>query len=197
MDRKGVEGEGRGGGAVLIPVMIFCHYVTDGGAAGPCQMANSVRSRIRSGLQVPGNIRRAEHFVHFLRRFLDHMKRRMEVQAVQQESPRNFLDRLQAEVGIDGQISYHPPPPPPFSQPHTHIPVLTQSRVLRCCILIKPSRTNRSLDVAVIASFEASDACHASYLLLNADSIYIHSWDFMGFGYLLIKPDRQFSRPPV
>jgi uncharacterized protein involved in type VI secretion and phage assembly len=54
-------------------------------------------------VQVPGNIRRAEHFVHFLRRLLEHMRRRMEVQAVHQESPRNFLDRLQAEVGIDGE----------------------------------------------------------------------------------------------
>ena len=28
----------------------------------------------------------------------------MEVQAVHQESPRTFLDRLQAEVGIDGPL---------------------------------------------------------------------------------------------
>lgn len=70
----------------------------------------------RSIPQVPGNIRRAEHFVHFLRRLLEHMRRRMEVQAVHQESPRNFLDRLQAEVGIDGQPSQPPPshvPPTP------------------------------------------------------------------------------------
>ena len=53
-------------------------------------------------LQVPGNIRRAEHFVHFLTRFLEFMRRRMDVQAVEQESPRNFLDRLAAEVAIDG-----------------------------------------------------------------------------------------------
>ena len=58
----------------------------------------------RQDLQVPGNIRRAEHFVHFLRRLLEHMRRRMEVQVVHQESPRTFLDRLQAEVGIDGSL---------------------------------------------------------------------------------------------
>ena len=53
--------------------------------------------------QVPGSIRRAEHFVHFLRRFLEFMRRRMSVQAVEQENPRAFLDRLQESVAIEGQ----------------------------------------------------------------------------------------------
>lgn len=53
-------------------------------------------------MQVPGNIRRAEHFVHFLTRFVEFMRRRMDVQAVEQENPRNFLDRLANEVAIDG-----------------------------------------------------------------------------------------------
>lgn len=33
------------------------------------------------------------------------MRKRMDVQAVEQESPRNFLDRLAAEVAIDGEES--------------------------------------------------------------------------------------------
>lgn len=63
-------------------------------------------------MQVPGNIRRAEHFVHFLLRFLEFVRRRMNVQAVTQESPRNFLDQLQEAVAIDGQpLSFSPVSP--------------------------------------------------------------------------------------
>lgn len=57
-------------------------------------------------MQVPGNIRRAEHFVHFLRRFLEFLRKRMNVQAVEQESPKVFLERLAEEVAIDGE-SHH------------------------------------------------------------------------------------------
>ena len=41
--------------------------------------------------------------MHFLTRFVEFMRRRMDVHAVEQESPRNFLDRLAAEVAIDGE----------------------------------------------------------------------------------------------
>ena len=35
------------------------------------------------------------------------MRRRMDVHAVEQESPKNFLDRLAAEVAIDGDTLMH------------------------------------------------------------------------------------------
>ena len=54
--------------------------------------------------QVPGNIRRAEHFLAFLRRFIAYLKKRMEVQQVESETPSSFLGHLQAQVAIDGAL---------------------------------------------------------------------------------------------
>ncbi|KAJ3190371.1 hypothetical protein HDU85_000667 [Gaertneriomyces sp. JEL0708] len=48
---------------------------------------------------VPGNIRRAEHFVAFLRRFVEYLKTRMRVLHVVAESPTGFLRHV-AEVGF-------------------------------------------------------------------------------------------------
>ncbi|KAK9840775.1 hypothetical protein WJX81_004020 [Elliptochloris bilobata] len=52
---------------------------------------------------VPGNIRRAEHFCVFLRRFVEYLKQRMTVQAVEQESPTTFLAQLTERMQIDGK----------------------------------------------------------------------------------------------
>jgi DNA excision repair protein ERCC-2 len=43
---------------------------------------------------VPGNIRRAEHFVAFLKRFIEYLKTRMKVLYVIQETPPSFLAHL-------------------------------------------------------------------------------------------------------
>ena len=43
---------------------------------------------------VPGNIRRAEHFVAFLKRFIEYLKTRMKVLYVIQETPPSFLTHL-------------------------------------------------------------------------------------------------------
>ena len=51
---------------------------------------------------MPGNIRRAEHFCTFLRRFVEYLKQRMTVQAVEQESPTTFLAQLTERMAIDG-----------------------------------------------------------------------------------------------
>ena len=40
---------------------------------------------------VPGNIRKGEHFIAFMRRFVEYMKTRLRVQHVVQESPAGFL----------------------------------------------------------------------------------------------------------
>ncbi|KAF4530161.1 hypothetical protein B566_EDAN001418 [Ephemera danica] len=50
---------------------------------------------------VPGNIRDAEHFVGFLRRFVEYLKTRLRVQHVVQESPAGFLKDVQQKVCIE------------------------------------------------------------------------------------------------
>lgn len=52
---------------------------------------------------VPGNIRRAEHFVAFLRRFVEYLKMRMRATVVEQETPSAFLAHLQRTAAIDGK----------------------------------------------------------------------------------------------
>ena len=52
---------------------------------------------------VPGNIRRAEHFVSFLQRFLAFLNKRMDIRTVTIEDPTSFLTSLQEEVSIDGK----------------------------------------------------------------------------------------------
>ncbi|XP_033210261.1 general transcription and DNA repair factor IIH helicase subunit XPD [Belonocnema kinseyi] len=50
---------------------------------------------------VPGNIRSAEHFVSFLKRFVEYLKTRLRVQHVVQESPASFLRDIQNKVCIE------------------------------------------------------------------------------------------------
>ncbi|CAK9826193.1 General transcription and DNA repair factor IIH helicase subunit XPD [Anthophora retusa] len=50
---------------------------------------------------VPGNIRNAEHFVSFLKRFVEYLKTRLRVQHVVQESSAAFLRDVQAKVSIE------------------------------------------------------------------------------------------------
>lgn len=50
---------------------------------------------------IPGNIRNAEHFVNFLKRFLEYVKMRMRVEHVVQESPASFLKDIHQKVYID------------------------------------------------------------------------------------------------
>lgn len=52
---------------------------------------------------VPGNIRRAEHFLAFLQRFLRFLRKRLEVRVVMQEEPLAFLEKLQEEVAIEAK----------------------------------------------------------------------------------------------
>ena len=52
---------------------------------------------------VPGNIRRAEHFVAFMQRFLAFLRKKMDVGMVVIEDPKMFLRNLEQEVAIDGK----------------------------------------------------------------------------------------------
>jgi hypothetical protein len=53
-------------------------------------------------VQVPGNIRRAEHFCSFLRQLVSYMRERISVQAVEQEGCTAFLAALQEQMSVDG-----------------------------------------------------------------------------------------------
>ena len=50
---------------------------------------------------VPGNIRRAEHFVAFLKRFIEYLKTRMKVLYTIQETPPSFLNHLKELTFIE------------------------------------------------------------------------------------------------
>jgi DNA excision repair protein ERCC-2 len=52
---------------------------------------------------VPGNIRRAEHFVAFLRRLVAYFSQRLRARAVEQQSPAAFLAHLQSALGVDAR----------------------------------------------------------------------------------------------
>jgi DNA excision repair protein ERCC-2 len=57
---------------------------------------------------VPGNIRRAEHFVAFLRRFIEYLKTRMRVMHVVAESPVSFLQHVKELTFIERKpLRYH------------------------------------------------------------------------------------------
>ncbi|KAL5792951.1 hypothetical protein ACOSP7_001545 [Xanthoceras sorbifolium] len=50
---------------------------------------------------VPGNIRRAEHFVHVLHRLVLYLRGRLETENVEKEGPVNFVASINAHAGID------------------------------------------------------------------------------------------------
>lgn len=50
---------------------------------------------------VPGNIRRAEHFIAFLKRFIEYLKTRMKVRQVISETPPSFLAHLKETTFIE------------------------------------------------------------------------------------------------
>ena len=53
--------------------------------------------------QVPGNIRRAEHFVAFLKRFVHFLKTKMDVNEVTTVSPQGFLGEISERMNIDSE----------------------------------------------------------------------------------------------
>ncbi|XP_022727975.1 DNA repair helicase XPD isoform X2 [Durio zibethinus] len=50
---------------------------------------------------VPGNIRRAEHFLHVLRRLVQYLRGRLETENVEKESPVGFVASISSHAGID------------------------------------------------------------------------------------------------
>lgn len=64
-------------------------------------MANPVLPDEILNEAVPGNIRRAEHFIAFLRRFIEYVRARLRVQHVVSESPLAFLQHLRETTLIE------------------------------------------------------------------------------------------------
>ncbi|CAN3363540.1 general transcription and DNA repair factor IIH helicase subunit XPD/Rad3p [Diutina catenulata] len=64
-------------------------------------MANPVLPQDLLEDAVPGNIRKAEHFISFLKRFIEYLKTRMKVLHVISETPLSFLQHLKELTFID------------------------------------------------------------------------------------------------
>merc|ERR1712240_391634 len=64
-------------------------------------LANPVLPQHILNEAVPGSIRKGEHFVAFLKRFIEYVKLRLRVQHVVQESPAGFLTDIQKKVCIE------------------------------------------------------------------------------------------------
>lgn len=65
------------------------------------QLANPVLPNEILDEAVPGNIRQAEHFIAFMRRFVEYLKTRLRVQHVVSEMPPSFLQHLHQQVCIE------------------------------------------------------------------------------------------------
>lgn len=69
--------------------------------ANDAQLANPVLPDEILHEAVPGNIRKAEHFLSFLKRFVEYLKTRLRVQHVVSESPASFLKDTFSKVCIE------------------------------------------------------------------------------------------------
>ncbi|KAG2991388.1 General transcription and DNA repair factor IIH helicase subunit [Phytophthora cactorum] len=50
---------------------------------------------------IPGNIRRAEHFVAFMRRLIEYLRKRIRVRQVESETPQAFLHHLHQAINME------------------------------------------------------------------------------------------------
>ncbi|KAF0699638.1 Aste57867_9821 [Aphanomyces stellatus] len=50
---------------------------------------------------IPGNIRRAEHFLAFMRRVIEYLRTRIKVRQVESETPAAFLHTMQSAISVD------------------------------------------------------------------------------------------------
>lgn len=73
------------------------------GAEATQWLANPVLPQDILQEAVPGNIRRAEHYVAFMQRFLSFLRRKMDIQTVTIEDPTTFLKAVEQEVAIDSK----------------------------------------------------------------------------------------------
>eukprot|EP00903_Cladosiphon_okamuranus_P005999 g5919.t1 len=104
------SGLGRASGGVAGPTTA----AGGGGAAGPAGAAAEVVAAAADSIPanpalpadilqeaVPGNIRRAEHFVSFMRKIVEHFKTRVRAQSVESETPLAFVHRMQQITALE------------------------------------------------------------------------------------------------
>lgn len=71
------------------------------GAVGDAWLANPALPDDILREAVPGNIRKAEHFLHVLRRLVQYLEGRLETENVEKESPVGFVASIITHAGID------------------------------------------------------------------------------------------------
>lgn len=73
----------------------FFYIATDAWLANPALPDDILKEA------VPGNIRRAEHFIHVLRRLVQYLEGRLDTENVEKESPVSFVVSILNHAGID------------------------------------------------------------------------------------------------
>lgn len=73
----------------------FLYVATDAWLANPALPDDILKEA------VPGNIRRAEHFIHVLRRLVQYLEGRLDTENVEKESPVSFVVSILNHAGID------------------------------------------------------------------------------------------------
>jgi DNA excision repair protein ERCC-2 len=67
-------------------------------------MSNPVLPQDILNEAVPGNIRKGEHFIRFLRRFVEYVRTRLDVKTVVTETPETFLNALEQKILIEPRM---------------------------------------------------------------------------------------------
>ena len=66
-------------------------------------LANPVLPEDILNAAIPGSIRRAEHFVNFMRIVLEHLQTRLATRNVESESPTTFLFKMRSSLELDAK----------------------------------------------------------------------------------------------
>lgn len=76
-------------------ILLSSNAVTDNWLSNPALPDDILKQA------VPGNIRKAEHFLHVLRRLVQYLRGRLETENVEKESPVGFVASITSQAGID------------------------------------------------------------------------------------------------
>uniref|UniRef100_A0AAV1TXH6 DNA 5'-3' helicase n=1 Tax=Peronospora matthiolae TaxID=2874970 RepID=A0AAV1TXH6_9STRA len=98
--RRLVEGL-RSSNAVVAPT--YSHPATNHAidTSNDIMLANPVLPDDVLDEAIPGNIRKAEHFVAFMRRLIEYLRQRIRVRQVESETPQAFLHHLHQAISVD------------------------------------------------------------------------------------------------
>lgn len=83
---------------LFLTLLCFPIIVTDAWLANPALPDDILREA------VPGNIRRAEHFLSVLRRLVQYLKGRLQTENVETEGPVAFVASVNSQAGIDQKM---------------------------------------------------------------------------------------------